>query len=98
MSVKDKRAAQPFWGRDIAGQLRAGRGWQMAVDLDKQLGCIHLAKMHLILHPPVTDFVLTWLPKNELPSLRVTHEGDFTSSRLCSSTEAWPEDVIYYKL
>lgn len=33
--------------RNIVGQLRAGQGWQ-------QLGCVHLAKIPLIHHPPVT--------------------------------------------
>lgn len=50
--VKDKRA--DILSRNIVGQLRARQGWQMALDLDKQLGCVHLAKIPLIRHPPVT--------------------------------------------
>lgn len=69
----------------------------MAVDLDKQLGRVHLAKMQLILLPPVTDFALTWLLKIGCRhSLRIMHEGDFTSPHLCSSAEVWAGDACTY--
>lgn len=71
-----QKSSAAILGRNIGGRLRAGRDWQMAVDLDKQLGRVHLDQMHLVLQPPVADFVLTWLPKIRL---RIKHEGDFTS-------------------
>ncbi len=61
LSVKDKKATRRLKA-GIVGQLRAGLGWQMAVNSDKQLGDVNLAKIHVVLHPPVTDLMLDWLP------------------------------------
>lgn len=67
---------------------RAAPGWQMALDVDKQLGRVHLAAVDLICHPPVSGLA----SRNELPSLGITHRGD---SRLLlpGVAEAWPEDA-----
>lgn len=65
----------------------------MAVDSDKRLGPVHFSRTHLILRPPVNDFVASFPPKKQLPLLRKMHGGDFRvfSSLLC--TELWREDA-----
>lgn len=57
----------------------------MAPHLDKQLGYVQLAKMHL--------HSLLSLTSDSKSKDSIMHEGDFITSHLYSSTGLWPKDA-----
>lgn len=57
----------------------------MAPHLDKQLGQVHLSKMHL--------HSLLSLTSDSKSKDSIMHEGDFITSHLYSSTGLWPKDT-----